>query len=239
MRLTRSHKPERARGLTWTIAAMMAVFAARNLSAQTGPPPGQYSPPRVVQPATKPGLQYGGGIQLTQRVTAKDSKPKRSLPYEIEKMPDIQEEMEVIHRRSQLVITRAPISRIAIADPSIIDIVQYSPTEMGILALGLGSTVLHLWFDGSPDPLIYLVEVIPDPTYEDRLQMDFGKLEKQLHILFPNSKVYLIPLRRRLVVKGQARDAEEAAHILQIVQSSVAAEYGLNGVDAHSSLASA
>jgi len=193
----------------------------------------------VVQPATKPGLQYGGGIQLTQRVTAKDSKPKRSLPYEIEKMPDIQEEMEVIHRRSQLVITRAPISRIAIADPSIIDIVQYSPTEMGILTLGLGSTVLHLWFDGSPDPLIYLVEVIPDPTYEDRLQMDFGKLEKQLHILFPNSKVYLIPLRRRLVVKGQARDAEEAAHILQIVQSSVAAEYGLNGVDAHSSLASA
>mgnify|MGYP002638946937 FL=1 len=229
MRLTRSHKAERARGLTWAIAAMLAVLSATDLTAQQDPGQVQYAPRPGAQQATTPGLQYGGGIQLTQRITANDSKPKRPLPYEIEDMPDIQEEMEVIHRRSQLVITRAPISRVAIADPSIIDVVQYSPTEMSILGLGLGSTVLHLWFDGSPEPLIYLVEIVPDPTYEDRLEMDFGKLEKQLQILFPNSKVYLIPLRRRLVVKGQARDAEEAAHILQIVQSSVAAEYGLSG----------
>lgn len=229
MRLTRSNKAERTREITWAFAAILALLSAGNLSAQQDPGQVQYSPRPGAQQATTPGLQYGSGIQLTQRITANDSKPKRPLPYEIEDMPDIQEEMEVIHRRSQLVITRAPISRVAIADPSIIDVVQYSPTEMSILGLGLGSTVLHLWFDGSPEPLIYLVEIVPDPTYEDRLEMDFGKLEKQLHILFPNSKVYLIPLRRRLVVKGQARDAEEAAHILQIVQSSVAAEYGQTG----------
>lgn len=32
-------------------------------------------------------------IQLTQRVTADDTKPKRPLPYAIEEMPDIQEEL--------------------------------------------------------------------------------------------------------------------------------------------------
>ena len=214
-------------------ALLLGAVCCGQISAQTVPYSGQLGAsggsPGLVQPATQPGLQYGGGIQLTQRVTARDTKPKRPLPYEIQEMPDIQEEMEVIHRRSQLMITRAPISRIAIADPTTIDVVQYSPTEIGILGLGLGATTLTMWFDGAPEPLIYLVEVIPDPTYEDRLEMDFGKLEKQLHILFPNSKVYLIPLQQRLVVKGQARDPEEAAHILQIVRSAYFTEFGLNG----------
>ncbi len=168
-------------------------------------------------------------IQLTQRVTADDTKPKRPLPYAIEEMPDVQEEMEIIHRRSQLIVARAPIARIAIADPSVVDVVQYSPNEIGIIGMNFGTTTLTMWFDNSRDPLIYLVEVIPDPTFEDRLRNDFGKLEKQLRILFPNSKVFLIPLQQRLIVKGQARDAEEAARILQIVRSAYAAEFGIYG----------
>jgi pilus assembly protein CpaC len=144
-------------------------------------------------------------------------------------MPDVQEEMEIIHRRSQLMVARAPIARIAIADPSVVDVVQYSPNEIGIIGMNFGTTTLTMWFDNSRDPLIYLVEVIPDPTFEDRLRNDFGKLEKQLRILFPNSKVFLIPLQQRLIVKGQARDAEEAARILQIVRSAYAAEFGIYG----------
>lgn len=178
------------------------------------------------------GAPYGGAqgnqsrIQLTQRITADDTKPKKPLPYAISEMPDIQEEMEIIHRRSQLMVARAPIARIAIADPSVVDVVQYSPNEIGIIGMNLGTTTLTLWFDNSRDPLIYLVEVIPDPTFEDRLRNDFGKLEKQLRILFPNSKVFLVPLQQRLIVKGQARDAEEAARILQIVRASYYAAFG-------------
>lgn len=126
-------------------------------------------------------------------------------------------------------VARAPIARIAIADPSVVDVVQYSPNEIGIIGMGFGTTTLTLWFDNSRDPLIYLVEVIPDPTFEDRLRNDFGKLEKQLRILFPNSKVFLIPLQQRLIVKGQAGDAEEAARILQIVRSAYFAEFGVYG----------
>lgn len=175
------------------------------------------------------GQRNQSGIQLTQRVTADDTKPKKPLPYAIEEMPDIQEEMEIIHRRSQLIVARAPIARIAVADPSVVDIVQYSPSEIGIIGMSLGTTTLTMWFDNSRNPLIYLVEVIRDPTFEDRLRNDFGKLEKQLRILFPNSKVFLVPLQQRLIVKGQARDAEEAARILQIVRSSYYSAFGAFG----------
>lgn len=181
------------------------------------------------------GSSYSGGqatrprIQLTQRITADDTKPKKPLPYAIEEMPDIQEEMEIIHRRSQLVVARAPIARLAIADPTVVDVVQYSPNEIGIIGMNFGTTTLTMWFDNSRDPLIYLVEVIPDPSFEDRLRNDFGKLEKQLRILFPNSKVFLVPLQQRLIVKGQARDAEEAARILQIVRSAYYTEFAAYG----------
>ena len=170
-----------------------------------------------------------GRVQLTQRITKNDTKPKKPLPYAIQEMPDIQEEMDIIHRRSQLIVARAPIARIAIADPTVVDVVQYSPNEIGIIGMNLGTTTLTLWFDNSRDPLIYLVEVIPDPTFEDRLRNDFGKLEKQLQILFPNSKVFLVPLQQRLIVKGQARDAEEAARILQIVRSAYFTEFAAYG----------
>ena len=177
----------------------------------------------------QPQQGYGSQIQQVQRVTKQDNKPKAPLPYEIKSMPGVQEDLEIVHRRSQLVVARSPISRMAIADPSVVDVVQYSPNEIGIIGLTLGTTTLTLWLDGSPEPLIYLVEVIRDPALEDRLRTDFGRLEKQLQILFPASQVYLIPLRQRLVVKGQARDEEEAARILQIVRSAFFGEYSQYG----------
>ncbi|MGH7127504.1 MAG: type II and III secretion system protein, partial [Planctomycetaceae bacterium] len=51
-------------------------------------------------------------------------------------------------------------------------------------------------------------------------------LEEKLAYLFPNSKVYLIPLSHKIIVKGQAADAEEAARILQIVRGEVITQEG-------------
>lgn len=174
------------------------------------------------------GAQGYGQIQPTA-ATSKSSKPRRALPSVIDSTPDSTETLEIIHHRSQLMVTRSQISRIAIANPEIIDVVQYSPTEISIIGLQLGTTTLHMWFDKQRDPLIYLVEIIRDPSFDERMKADFGKLEKQLQILFPNSKVYLIPLQQRLIVKGQAKDEEDAAHILQIVRSAYFAEFGPNG----------
>ncbi|MBI1313012.1 type II and III secretion system protein [bacterium] len=209
----------RLRLLIWSAAVLGVLVPAVSFAQQSG---------------TNSGAAVGRtGIQLvqsrSQRVTADDTKPKAPLPYEISEMPDVQEDMEIIHRRSQLIVARSPVARISIADPSVIDVVQYSPNEFSVIGLMLGTTTLTLWFDSSREPLIYLVEVIPDPTWEERLRADFGKLEKQLRILFPNSKVYLIPLQQRLIVKGQARDNEDAARILQIVRSAYYAEFGAFG----------
>src|SRR4051812_27498375 len=54
------------------------------------------------------------------------------LPEQIERLPGVRAELEVIHRRSQLVVARTPIVRTAIADPNVIEIVPYSPNEIGV-----------------------------------------------------------------------------------------------------------
>ncbi len=148
-------------------------------------------------------------------------KPNKPLPPWVAKMPQAEEELEVIHHRSQLIIMHSRIVRWAVSDPSVIDILQFSPTEISVIGLALGTTHLHLWFEGEPtdSPLIYRAEVIRDPSLEDRRREDYGRLERQLRVLFPNSQVYLVPLTRRVIVKGQARDQEEAAQILDIVRA--------------------
>jgi len=150
----------------------------------------------------------------------------KPLPFQIATMPTIGEELSVIHHRSQLMIARSRVARWAIADPSIIDVVQYSPNEIGVIGSALGSTTLTLWFENSPRPLIYLVKTIRDPSLEDQKRLDYGRLERKLQVLFPNSKVYLIPLSGKIVVKGEAYDAAEAARILQIVRGEVINQEG-------------
>jgi len=141
-------------------------------------------------------------------------------------MPKVRETLDVVHHRSQLLIARGNIVRTAIADDSVIDVVQFSPREISIIGIGLGSTTLTIWFDDNPNPLIYLVKTIRDPDIDEQLRIDYGKLERKLADLFPNSKVYLIPLSGKIVVKGQARDAREAARILQIVRNEVINQNG-------------
>ena len=152
----------------------------------------------------------------------------RPLHPLIVKMPQAEEEMEVIHHRSQLVITRSRITRWAVADTSVIDVLQYSPTEISIIGQQMGATHLTLWFEGeqTTDPVIYRVEVIRDPNWENQQREDYGKLERQLQVLFPNSQVHLVPLSFRVIVKGQARDQEEAAQIMNVVRAEWQARNG-------------
>jgi pilus assembly protein CpaC len=148
----------------------------------------------------------------------------KPLPQQISAMPSVSEALEVVHHRSQLIVTRSKVVRTAVADPSVIDVVQYSPNELSIIGAELGSTTLTLWFQNSPEPLIYLVTTTRDPGADERRKLDLAKLEKKLAVLFPDSKVYLIPFSGKTVVKGQARDTEEAARILQIVRGEVSSE---------------
>ena len=150
------------------------------------------------------------------------------IPEKVKSMPRINAELEVVHRRSQVIVFKSRVARVHVTDPSVADYVLYSPTEMGVIGTAIGTTTILVWFEDEPetDPLIYLVTVTRDPGLEESARIDYGKLEKKLAILFPNSKVYLIPMSSKIIVKGQARDSEEAAWILQIVRGEMINQLG-------------
>lgn len=202
-------------------------------NAPQGDAPSQL--PAVVPTPVPLGPAQGQGLPpLTD-----EDEYRAPLDARLTSMPQNQQKLQVIHRRSQLVKTNKRISRFAWSDPSLIDVVQYTDFEFGILATNLGSTDLWLWFeeeegkDGKPPresdlPLMYNISIIRDPDVEDRRKIDYGRVERLIKVLYPNSNVYLIPLTSRVIVRGQARDPEEVSRIMGVVRSEVMAEEATN-----------
>lgn len=206
------------------LMAAMCFFAPLTVFAQSTPVEtrqGMYAPGFAQQSP----LQIPSGQVSIQQVQ-NTPQSARAIHNLIEDMPQAQDELEIIQRRSQLVVTRANVTRISIADPSVLDIVQYSPREFSMVGLAMGSTTLTLWFENQMDPLIFTVKTIRDPNLDYQRKLDYGKLEKKLALLFPNSKVYLIPMSRKILVRGQARDANDAAHILAIIRGEIINQEG-------------
>jgi len=106
---------------------------------------------------------------------------------------------------------------------------------MELTGLSAGQTSLTFWFGeaGRPGPrgelLRYLVKVAPNQGVENRRQLEYEDLQEKINELFPNSKVFLIPIADKLIVKGQARDAQEAAQILALVRSQGQPNLSLRG----------
>ncbi|MGE4003259.1 MAG: pilus assembly protein N-terminal domain-containing protein, partial [Planctomycetaceae bacterium] len=125
-----------------------------------------------------------------------------------------------------MIHTNARVRRIHIADPSVLEVVQFSELEFSLVGVALGTTDLTFWFEGSAEPSLYVANVIRDPALDDQRRLDYGKIERKLALLYPNSKVYLIPMSRKIIVRGQAKDAEEAARIMQIVRGEVLTQDG-------------
>ncbi len=228
------------------ISGLLATCLTTAIEAQApmqlpgqGPDGGYFTAP-LPTPAGSPGPVPTGPSQ-GQGVILSDDPDDYLAPLDrrIVAMPQNQQKLQVIHRRSQLVKTHKRISRFAWSDPGLIDIVQYTDHDFGILATNLGSTDLWIWFEeeegkeGQPPkesvtPLMYNISIIRDPDVEDRRKIDYGRVERLLKVLYPNSNVYLIPLTNRVIVRGQARDPEEASRIMGVVRSEVQAEESTN-----------
>lgn len=196
-----------------------AVTQVQAQDVPVAPPGFQPLPPSM--PADIPGQP---AVPADPRGTAPQA--SQSLHPDVVSLPGIQSEVSVIQRRSQLIVTRSRIVQAAVADPSIIDIVQHSPTELSVLGEGIGSTTLTIWFENNPDPLIYLVKSLRDPSLDDQRRIDYGRLESYIAEHFPNSKVRLFPVSGKIIVKGQARDSEEAAQILSLIRGEVINQNG-------------
>jgi pilus assembly protein CpaC len=186
-----------------------------------------YSPQVMTSPLPVQQISPRNGFQqpVIQQVQ-NTPQAARAIHHLIADMPQAQDELEIIQQRSQLIVTRANVLKVAIADPNVLEVVQYAPNQFAVVGLALGSTTLTLWFENQPEPLIYTVKTIRDPNLDYQRKLDYGKLERRLAMLFPNSKVYLIPMSRKILVRGQARDAQEAAHILAAVRGEVINQEG-------------
>jgi|GEM_PF-1550445 len=122
-------------------------------------------------------------------------------------------------RRGLLMRTDFPIYRSAVVDPAICDLVQFTPREVSIIGKSVGTTTVTFWFRGGPQrPMIYVVKVEPDLEIRREVENEYRVLAQILSELFPDSKVELIPVANKLIVRGQAKDSQEAAQIMQIVR---------------------
>ncbi len=233
-------------------ALLTALACASPSSAQQGPAfpqdspnfiqgaPIQYGPSGPYGPSWQrgPNFQQGPTIQLPLAQPARSQpfgaiqqvqntpQSARAMHRLIENLPAAQDDLEVIERRHQLMVMRTNISRISIGDQSIVDVIQYSPKEIALVGLARGTTSLTFWFENEADPVIYTVKTVRDPNLDNQRKLDYGRLERKLAQMYPNSKVYLIPFQQKIVVRGQARDSEEAAHILNIVRGEVVNQDG-------------
>ncbi|NQT38297.1 MAG: pilus assembly protein N-terminal domain-containing protein [Planctomycetes bacterium] len=142
--------------------------------------------------------------------------PTRLGPFEV---LDHTDELAVVLRRSKLLRTQVDVYRTAVVDPSVCDVVQFTPREISVIGRSQGATHVTFWFeDDTHRPVTYLVRVVPDPEVSERREQQYDILEEILAELFPESKVSLTPVADKLIVRGQARDAAEAAQILAVIR---------------------
>lgn len=123
--------------------------------------------------------------------------------------------------RSKVVRTKLPVLRIAITDPQVLEVNQFSPTEFEFIGMRSGETTLSLWFmdpQGNELLLRYVVRVGVNREDEERAALEYGVLQHRMNELFPNSQIQLIPVLNKLIVRGQARDAEEATQIMAVLR---------------------
>lgn len=186
---------------------------ARRLPVVLGP-----SPLMPVPSAPSDQRDAKGAAAVTNKA------PVLSGPFEI---LDQAEELSIIVHRSKLLRSQTEITRTAIVDPSICDVAQYTMRDVAIIGKAIGATNVTFWFsDPNVAPRTYLVRIIPDPATKITDNEDLLLLEKKIAELFPNSKVKLMTVGEKLLVTGQARDAQEAAEIMTILRGEAVDQQG-------------
>lgn len=135
--------------------------------------------------------------------------------------PDLNFELEENH--SKLIRTAKPVLRASIVDPTIVEITQFDTKNLEIIGLKAGFTDMTLWFGdannaGDLEVLRYRVRVSASNDSKQQRQMEYDELESTINELFPNSSVEIILVENMVIVRGQARDVEEAANIMSLIR---------------------
>ncbi len=130
----------------------------------------------------------------------------------------------VIGRARVLVLKRTP-TRVQGPSELLLDTRLLSDRELSLTGSEVGAGVLNIYFNDDKDPatqdvLSYLVRVMPDPEERARLERNYKALENQINLAFPDSSIELQLVGDKLIVRGQARDVQEASQIIRLVVAS-------------------
>ena len=157
--------------------------------------------------------------RLTGQRMQKRRPANQAGPFEV---IDQAGDLSLTVRRSKILRTKDDIYRISVVDPTICDVVQFTPREISVIGKGQGATHVTFWFKGiGKRPVTYLVRVLPDIEERRRLENTYKILEKVIAKLYPDSKVRLISVADKLIVRGQAKGSAEAAQILALIRGEV------------------
>ena len=140
----------------------------------------------------------------------------------VDRTIDPQNTLDIVVGRPRVLVFHEAPRRVYIPQEEVAAYQVVTDRELAIVGVAPGSTVLNLWFADPDDPLreivlSYLVRVVPDPEFAERLEQVYGVLEEQINETFPDSLVRLALVGDQVVVRGQAKDVVEAAQILRIV----------------------
>ncbi|WP_425616935.1 pilus assembly protein N-terminal domain-containing protein [Anatilimnocola sp. NA78] len=128
--------------------------------------------------------------------------------------------VQVMVRRSKLLRTKVDIYRTAVVDDSICDVVQFTPREISLIGKSQGSTHVTFWFDDpNMQPVTYLIQVVPDVAAVQVQENTYKMLQDVINEMFPDSKIQLLLVADKLIIRGQAKDSEEAAQIVALIRS--------------------
>lgn len=149
-----------------------------------------------------------------------DVRLKEEVGAIVEEVVTAKLEVKVTRRRSKILRMKQDVFRVAVADPSILDFVAFGTREVEIIGKETGSTTVTLWVGNqeAPKVLSMLVTVVKDDAVDQQRRLEYAELESMLNELFPNSRVQLIPISDKLIVRGQARDEQEATQIMSVIR---------------------
>ncbi len=201
---------------------------------EVAPPPAakekaeELPPPRQSEPfgpgqVRLPHLGFPGANVIG---TAPKATPQSLAKYKslVQQMVDPELTLDLVSGRTRLMVLKRAPKRIQVADDYIAAYNILSPTEITLLGRGVGVTVLTMWFDDPNEAnrvitITYHVRVVPDPEVKARLERTYASLAEEINHAFPNSNINLRLVGDKIVVSGNAKDIQEATHILRIVRS--------------------
>ncbi len=164
-------------------------------------------------------------------VQAQDNPAQSKVAQFVDEILETEVELKVGLRRSKIIRMKQDVFRVAMADPEVVEVVAFGSREIEIIGKQTGSTTVTLWLGNAQESttLSLLVSVSKDDAVDDRRRFEYGELQTMINELFPNSKVQLFPVADKLIVRGQARDEQEAVQIMAVLRKNGANAFGNNG----------